>query len=249
MKFKRMEFKGKNVLITGGTKGIGQHIANAFYSHGAKVIVLGTNSKRINDINLKNNADFVAVKCDFTDKNFIKDLSSQLDQYKTIDVLINNAGINKIDNFIETKDKDYHNIHSVNLYAPYQISKLIVHKMLNNNFGRIINISSIFGKLSKEKRSLYSMSKFGLHGLTVALAAELSKKGILTNTVSPGFINTDLTRKILSKKEMNDLSKSVPIGRFGDPEEIASIILFLASEKNTYITGQNIMIDGGFSIV
>ena len=87
------------------------------------------------------------------------------------------------------------------------------------------------------------------HGLTVALAAELSKKGILTNSVSPGFINTDLTRKILSKKEMNDLSKSVPIGRLGDPEEIASIILFLASEKNTYITGQNIMIDGGFSIV
>jgi len=244
-----MEFQGKNVLITGGTKGIGQHIASAFYNHGAKVIVVGTNSKRINGINSKNNSQFIAIKCDFTKDNFIQDLSTQLVKYKKIDVLVNNAGINKIDNFVETKDTDYRNIHSVNLYAPYQISKLIAGKMLNNNFGRIINISSIFGKLSKEKRSLYSMSKFGLHGLTVSLAAELSKKGILTNTVSPGFINTDLTRKILSKKEMNDLSKSVPIGRFGDPEEIAPIILFLASEKNTYITGQNIMIDGGFSIV
>jgi len=244
-----MEFKGKNVLITGGTKGIGQHIAGAFYNHGAKAIVVGTNSKKIDEINSKNNPKLVAIQCDFTENNFIQDLSTELDKYKKIDVLVNNAGINKIDNFVETKDEDYRNIHAVNLYAPYQISKLIVGKMLSNNFGRIINISSIFGKLSKEKRSLYSISKFGLHGLTVSLAAELSKKGILTNTVSPGFINTDLTRKILSKKEMSDLAKSVPIGRFGDPEEIASITLFLASEKNTYITGQNIMIDGGFSIV
>ena len=83
----------------------------------------------------------------------------------------------------------------------------------------------------------------------VSLAAELSERGILTNTVSPGFINTDLTRKILSKKEMDNLAKTVPMGRFGDPEEIAEIVLFLASKKNTYITGQNIMVDGGFSIV
>ena len=155
----------------------------------------------------------------------------------------------QINNFIDTEDSDYKNIHAVNLHAPYQISKLIVNKMLANNFGRIINISSIFGKLSKEKRSLYSISKFGLHGLTVSLAAELSERGILTNTVSPGFINTDLTRKILSKKEMDNLAKTVPMGRFGDPEEIAEVVLFLASKKNTYITGQNIMIDGGFSIV
>jgi len=244
-----MEFKNKNVLVTGGTNGIGEKIAHAFYTCGARVIVTGTNTEKINNINKNKDSKFIAIQSDFTNSNFIENLSIQLNKYKTIDVLINNAGINKIDNFIETKDSDYKNIHSVNLYAPYQISKLVVQKMLSNNFGRIINISSIFGKLSKEKRSLYSISKFGLHGLTVSLAAELSKKGILTNTVSPGFINTDLTRKILSKKEMSDLAKSVPIGRFGDPEEIASITLFLASEKNTYITGQNIMIDGGFSIV
>ena len=154
-----MEFKGKNVLITGGTKGIGKHISSSFYSHGAKVIVLGTNSKRINEINSKNDSRMIAIKCDFTNDNFIQDLSAQLNKYKKIDVLVNNAGINKIDNFIETKEEDYQAIHSINLYAPYKISKLIVDKMLSNNFGRIINISSIFGKLSKEKRSLYSMSK------------------------------------------------------------------------------------------
>jgi len=244
-----MEFKNKNILVTGGTNGIGEKIAHAFHDRGGRVIVTGTNTKKINNINKNKNSKFIAIQSDFTDSDFIKNLSIQLNKYKTIDVLINNAGINKINNFIETKDSDYKNIHSVNLYAPYQISKLIVEKMLANNFGRIINISSIFGKLSKEKRSLYSISKFGLHGLTVSLAAELSERGILTNTVSPGFINTDLTRKILSKKEMDNLAKTVPMGRFGDPEEIAEIVLFLASKKNTYITGQNIMIDGGFSIV
>ena len=244
-----MEFKNKNILVTGGTNGIGEKIAQAFDARGASVIVVGTNAEKINNINENNYSKFVAIQSDFTHIDFIKNLSIQLNKYKTIDVLVNNAGINKIDNFIETKDSDYKKIHSVNLYAPYQISKLVAKKMIANNFGRIINISSIFGKLSKEKRSLYSISKFGLHGLTVSLAAELSERGILTNTVSPGFINTDLTRKILSKKEMDNLAKTVPMGRFGDPEEIAEIVLFLASKKNTYITGQNIMVDGGFSIV
>jgi len=244
-----MEFKNKNVLVTGGTNGIGEKIAHAFYTCGARVIVTGTNTEKINNINKNKDSKFIAIQSDFTNSNFIENLSIQLNKYKTIDVLINNAGINKIDNFIETKDSDYKKIHSVNLYAPYQISKLVAKKMIANNFGRIINISSIFGKLSKEKRSLYSISKFGLHSLTVSLAAELSERGILTNTVSPGFINTDLTRKILSKKEMDNLAKTVPMGRFGDPEEIAEIVLFLASKKNTYITGQNIMVDGGFSIV
>tara|TARA_B100000579_G_C22799930_1_gene839180 strand:+ start:152 stop:886 length:735 start_codon:yes stop_codon:yes gene_type:complete len=244
-----MEFKNKNILVTGGTNGIGEKIAKAFYARGASVIVVGTNAKKINNINKNNDSKFIAIQSDFAKIDFIKNLSIQLNKFKTIDVLVNNAGINKINNFIETKDSDYKKIHSVNLHAPYQISKFVAKKMIANNFGRIINISSIFGKLSKEKRSLYSISKFGLHGLTVSLAAELSDKGILTNTVSPGFINTDLTRKILSKKEMANLAKTVPIGRFGEPEEISEIVLFLASKKNTYITGQNIMIDGGFSIV
>lgn len=244
-----MEFKNKNIIVTGGTNGIGEKIAHSFLTEGAKVIVTGTNLQKINNINNNSNSNLVAIQSNFTDNNFIDEFSLNLKEYKTIDVLVNNAGINKIDNFIETKDSDYKKIHNVNLRAPYQISKLVVKKMIANNFGRIINISSIFGKLSKEKRSLYSISKFGLHGLTVSLAAELSERGILTNTVSPGFINTDLTRKILSKKEMDNLAKTVPMGRFGDPEEIAEIVLFLASKKNTYITGQNIMVDGGFSIV
>ena len=140
-------------------------------------------------------------------------------------------------------------IQSVNVKAPYEISKIVVSKMKKNKFGRIVNISSIFGKLSKSKRSLYSISKFGLHGLTVALSAELSKKNILTNTVSPGFINTDLTKKILSKDEMKKLAKNIPLGRFGEPQDIAKLVYFLCSEENSYISGQNIFIDGGFTIV
>jgi len=239
----------KTVLITGGTNGIGKSIAKNFYNNGFIVFVTGTNTKIIDKINNEENPRYRAIKSDFNQESFHLDLKNHLKEVEKIDILINNAGINKIDNFTQTKTEDFNKLINVNLKASYEISKIVVEKMINNNFGRIINISSIFGKLSKPKRSLYSMTKFGIHGLTVSLAAELSSKNILTNTVSPGFINTDLTRKILSEKEIKSLSKQVPIGRFGNPDEVAELVFFLSSEKNTYISGQNIFIDGGFSIV
>jgi len=245
----RSKHQKKVALITGGTNGIGSEIAKTFVNNDYKVLITGTNKKKIDLINSKNNSDFRAFQSDFKDNESLKKLIQKLNRINKIDVLVNNAGINKIDNFIKTKNKDFSMIQSVNLKAPYQISKCVIKKMEKNNFGRIVNISSIFGKLSRGKRSLYSMSKFGLHGLTVSLSAELSNKNILTNTVSPGFINTDLTKRILSKKEMKDLARNVPIGRFGEPEEIARLVLFLCSEENSYITGQNIFIDGGFTIV
>ena len=239
----------KAVLITGGTNGIGKSIAKNFYNNGFIVLVTGTNTKIIDRINNEKNPKYTAIKSDFSKESFHIDLKDNLKEVEKIDILINNAGINKIDNFTQTKTEDFNKLINVNLKASYEISKIVVEKMLNNNFGRIINISSIFGKLSKPKRSLYSMTKFGIHGLTVSLAAELSSKNILTNTVSPGFINTDLTRKILSENEIKSLSKQVPIERFGNPDEVAELVIFLSSEKNTYISGQNIFIDGGFSIV
>ena len=241
--------KNKVALITGGTKGIGLEIANVFYAKGIKVIISGTNKEKIAEINSKKDPNFYAYEANFSNEISLKSFLKEVEKINQIDILVNNAGINKIDEFTNTLSEDFKMIQSVNVKAPYEISKTVVSKMKKNKFGRIVNISSIFGKLSKSKRSLYSISKFGLHGLTVALSAELSKKNILTNTVSPGFINTDLTKKILSKDEMKKLAKNIPLGRFGEPQEIAKLVYFLCSEENSYISGQNIFIDGGFTIV
>ena len=118
-----------------------------------------------------------------------------------------------------------------------------------NNWGRIVNITSIWSSVTKEYRASYSSSKFALDGMTVALAAEVASMGILANSVAPGFIDTDLTRKVLGDKGIQEIKNIIPIKRLGKPNEVASFISFLVSEENTYISGQNIMIDGGFSRV
>ena len=120
--------------------------------------------------------------------------------------------------------------------------------MKKNKYGRIVNIASIFGVISREKRAAYSSTKSGLIGLTKATAHDLAKDNILVNSISPGFINTELTKNILGEKSMKEISSSIPLKRLGDPDEIAKLVLFLTSDQNTYITGENIIIDGGYTI-
>ena len=134
----------------------------------------------------------------------------------------------------------------MNLKAPFAIMREISRKMKKNQYGRIVNISSIFGVISKAKRSIYTTTKFGLRGLTVTAAIELAPYKVLVNSVSPGFVLTELTKRMLSEEEIKALSGQVPLGRFAEVDEISRIVLFLASSLNTYLTGQNIVVDGGF---
>jgi 3-oxoacyl-[acyl-carrier protein] reductase len=126
---------------------------------------------------------------------------------------------------------------------------MLIPGMRARGWGRIVNISSIFGKVSREFRAVYSTSKFGLDGMTAALAAEVAADGILANCVAPGFIDTDLTRRILGEKGIAELVDRIPIKRLGTPEEIAALVVWLAGPENTYLSGQNIAIDGGFTRV
>ena len=135
---------------------------------------------------------------------------------------------------------------AVNLSGPFHLIRTVSAKMKAAHYGRIINIASIFSKISKEKRSIYSATKFGIHGLTVGVSNDLSSFNILINTVSPGFIMTDLTRKNLSPNEIDILTQQIPVKRMGETKDISNTVIFLASEFNTYITGQNIIVDGGF---
>jgi NAD(P)-dependent dehydrogenase (short-subunit alcohol dehydrogenase family) len=231
-------------VVTGGTRGIGYSIAERFIQDGIDVIVTGTGTK--NASNYPIGADFYQV--DFLNDSSVKDFIKHLKQ-KPIDILINNAGINKIGEFEKIDAADFDNIQKVNLKTPFLLCQAVIPYMKKNNWGRIVNITSIWGNVTKEYRASYSSSKFALDGMTVALAAEVASMGILANSVAPGFIDTDLTRKVLGDKGMQEIKNIIPIKRLGKPNEVASFISFLVSEENTYISGQNIMIDGGFSRV
>jgi 3-oxoacyl-[acyl-carrier protein] reductase len=163
--------------------------------------------------------------------------------------LINNAGINKIGEFASIDIDDFDQIIKVNLRAPFLLCQSVIPNMKANQWGRIVNITSIFGHITKECRAPYSSSKFALDGMTAALAAEVSEYGILANSVGPGFIDTDLTRNVLGEKGILELKNKIPMKRLGHTKEIASLVSWLVSEENTYMAGQNIIIDGGFSRV
>jgi len=231
-------------VVTGGTRGIGYSIAQRLIQDGIDVIVTGTGTKNTSDYPI--GADFYQV--DFLNDSSVKDFIEHLKQ-KPIDILINNAGINKIGEFDKIDAADFDNIQKVNLKTPFLLCQAVIPYMKKNNWGRIVNITSIWGSVTKEYRASYSSSKFALDGMTVALAAEVASMGILANSVAPGFIDTDLTRKVLGDKGIQEIKNIIPIKRLGKPNEVASFISFLVSEENTYISGQNIMIDGGFSRV
>jgi 3-oxoacyl-[acyl-carrier protein] reductase len=138
---------------------------------------------------------------------------------------------------------------NVNLSGPLKLIKNVSPKMIVKNYGRIVNIASIFSVISKQSRSAYSATKFGLHGLTVGVSNDLAKNNILVNTISPGFVDTDLTRKNLTNEEIENLKMIIPAGRLANVKEISIVVQFLLSDKNSYLTGQNIVIDGGFTNV
>jgi 3-oxoacyl-[acyl-carrier protein] reductase len=242
-------FQEKIALITGGTRGLGEQVAEDLYSLGATVLITGTNQEQIDTLNAaEDNKEkrkyFFSV--DFSDRGDVERFINELENFPVIDILVNNAGINNINYIDEALTEDWDAMLAVNLTAPFFLIREISRRMKKRSYGRIVNISSIFGKISKAKRAVYSATKFGIHGLTVGAANDLSKHNVLVNTVSPGFILTDLTRKNLSEAEIAAISEQIPIGRMAVVQDISSVVIFLVSEMNSYVTGQNIIADGGF---
>ena len=243
-----LDFSEKNIIVTGGTRGIGKAIATQFLINGGHVTITGT--KFINVTKLKKDWGFEKIsyqRVDFLQKESVSTFLEWINNQEKIDILVNNAGINKVDKNIDSKTSDFENLIDVNLKGPYLVCREVSSLMKKNKYGRIVNISSIWGSITRSGRSLYSTSKFGLVGLTKTLAVELAAHGILVNAVSPGFTMTELTKKTNSKKEIEDLQNIIPIKRLAEPIEIARLILFITSEMNTYLTGQNIIIDGGYT--
>jgi len=227
-------------LVTGGTRGIGAAIAVSLVRCGYEVSVSG----RSRDGEAP--PDCTYSGCDFEDSDQLRSFVEQLSMNE-FDILINNAGINKIGPLATYDPEDFERIHRVNVMAPFMLCRAVVPGMCERGFGRIVNITSVFGVVSKPERSAYSASKFALFGMSRALALEVASQNVLVNCLAPGIIDTELTRSVLGEEGVEDIKRQIPIGRLAKPEEIASFVSFLVSEENTYMTGQNIIIDGGFT--
>ena len=245
----KFDFKGKIIIITGSTRGIGKKIAEDLFSLGATLILTGTNKKEVKELN---NLKRPNVRYYYLDNLKKKSVDSFLEDISDLDLihgLVNNAGINRL-NFVQNVNlSDWNDMISVNLTTPFRLIKAVSAKMISNNYGRILNIASIFSVISKEKRVAYSSTKFGLNGLTIGTSNDVSKYNILCNSLSPGFVMTDLTKKNLSEKEIKELSSQIPIKKFGTTSDVSNVAVFLLSDLNQYITGQNIIVDGGYTNV
>jgi 3-oxoacyl-[acyl-carrier protein] reductase len=229
-------------LVTGGTRGIGAAIVEQLLEAGARVIATGRGPQG----SVAAGAEFRPV--DFGDAAGLERFATAISG-EPIDILVNNAGINRVAPFTELPVADFDEILAVNLRATYLLSRAVVPGMRERGWGRIVNLSSVFGVVSKEGRAPYSASKFAVDGMTAGLAAEVARAGVLVNCVAPGFVETDLTRRVLGEQGMRDMAARVPIGRLAQPMEIARLVVWLAGPDNTYVSGQTFVIDGGFTRV
>lgn len=239
------DFQQKTALVTGGTRGIGKSIVIQLLEAGCQVLVTGTKAKLDPEFS---HSRLQFLQLDLENESSLQNFLVQLNQVHCIDILINNAGINIVEAIDELNPKNWEKVIRVNLTGPTLITKSVAQKMKKAGYGRIVNISSIWGIHSREKRSAYSASKSGILGLTRANALDLARYGILVNAVCPGFTNTELTHSILPAEEQKQLANKVPLGRFAETDEVAKLVLFLCSETNTYMTGQTLVIDGGYTI-
>jgi NAD(P)-dependent dehydrogenase (short-subunit alcohol dehydrogenase family) len=231
---------GRRALVTGGTRGIGLAIAERLRADDAQVLVTGSRPPT-------NGVEGVEQRgVDFADSAAVEAFAEEARDWAP-DVLVNNAGINKLSPFAEIEPADWDRIQAVNVRAPMLLCRAVVPGMRERGWGRIVNIASIWSALSRPGRGSYSASKFALDGLTAALAAEVAADGILANCVSPGFVDTELTRTVLGEEGIARLVADVPAGRLAQPEEIAALVAWLAGPENTFVSAQNIVIDGGFS--
>lgn len=233
---------GRFAIITGGTRGIGNAIATRLRADGARVLITSTKP----DATLA--ADWEHYAVDFADARALDSFASYIATLKP-DILVNNAGINRIAPFADIDPRDFLRIQQVNVVAPFRLCQAVIPAMKERRWGRIVTISSIWGKISRAQRASYSASKFAVDGMTAALAAEVAEFNVLANCVAPGFIDTELTRRVLGEAGAKAVADSVPCKRLGTPQEVAALVAWLVGPENTYVSGQNILIDGGFTRV
>lgn len=249
----KMKLKDKICIVTGGARGIGREISRCFLEEGALVVIFDTNEeeaqKTAKDFAAKSYKDkFFFYKADVTNEHDIEEKMSDIYlKFTKIDILVNNAGITKDNLVLRMEVGDFKKVLDVNLIGTFICAKVASRYMVKQKHGKIINMSSVIGLHGNVGQSNYSASKAGVIGFTKSLAKELASRSINVNAVAPGFIDTEMTKK-LDEKYKEKIIQQIPMGKFGTPEDVAKVVLFLASNDSDYLTGEVIRIDGGMAI-
>jgi 3-oxoacyl-[acyl-carrier protein] reductase len=243
-----MRLKDKIAIVTGGASGIGKAIAERLAREGAGVVICDVDLKSAQEISdrfKEKDLNSKAFEVDVSDSSQVEKVVNNIaEEFKRIDVLVNNAGISKDSLLIRIDPSDWDKILAVNLKGAFNFTKSTARVMMRQKYGRIINITSVVGIMGNAGQSSYSASKAGLVGLTKSTAKELALRGITVNAVAPGYIQTPMTENLSQAVKEGYLS-SIPLGKAGTPQQVANLVLFLASDEADYITGQVIQIDGG----
>ena len=236
-----------NILITGASGGIGTSLSKVFSSTNANLFLLGSSNEKISKLQRelppKENINYFSV--DLGQRENVNNFcDSIINDYGGISVVINNAGINQDNIFMRMSDSAWDNVFAVNLDASMVICRKFIRGMIKNKWGRIVNISSVVASTGNPGQSNYVAAKGALNGLTKSMALEVATRGITVNCISPGFIDTAMTAK-LTDDQKSKITEKIPMGRMGSGDDISSLALFLVSNEASYITGQNIHVNGG----
>lgn len=238
----------KVAFITGGTRGIGKAIAKIFSDNGYNLVINyvseKTDLKKLED-DLKNDNEILFVRANVGEFDSAENaVKKAIEKFGKIDVLVNNAGITRDNLIMRMKEEEFDQVINTNLKGTFNVTKSVVPYMMKKRSGRIVNISSVVGVSGNAGQCNYAASKAGIIGFTKSLAKELASRNILANCVAPGFIKTDMT-DVLSDAVKENINKQIPLNKMGEADEVANAVYFLASEENTYITGQVLNVDGG----
>ncbi|HLR75606.1 MAG TPA: 3-oxoacyl-[acyl-carrier-protein] reductase [Virgibacillus sp.] len=240
---------GKNVLVTGASRGIGRAIALELAQHGANVAVnyAGSEEKAqsvVNDIEKLGRTSF-KVQADVANESDVKTMVKQtIDTFGSLDILINNAGITSDNLLMRMKEEEFDQVINTNLKGVFLCMKAVTRSMMRQRSGKIVNVASIVGVSGNPGQANYVAAKAGVIGMTKSIAQELASRNIHVNAVAPGFISTDMT-DALSDEQREQMLSMIPLARLGEPEDVAKVVRFLASDDASYLTGQTIHVDGG----
>ncbi|CEO30973.1 3-oxoacyl-[acyl-carrier-protein] reductase [Paraclostridium sordellii] len=244
-----IDLNGKVALITGGSRGIGKAIAIKLASYKANIVINYTSNKE-HALKVKEEIESygvksIVIKCDVSKSDEVNNMIEEVvKEFGQIDILVNNAGITRDGLLMRMKEEDFDSVIDINLKGVFNCTKSATKYMMKKRYGKIINISSVVGLIGNAGQANYCASKAGVIGLTKSSARELASRNINVNAIAPGFIDTDMT-SILNENLKETMLKNIPQNRFGSPEDVANLVLFLASDMSSYITGQIINVDGG----
>ena len=238
----------KTVLITGASGGIGRKIAECMFEQGANIVLSGTNENVLKKLSMQLGENCTYFIANLSDNDDIENLARNAESFKgQIDILINNAGITSDNLFLRMKDEDWDKVMDINLNSNVKLTRKILRGMIKRRYGRIIFISSIIGYLGNAGQTNYASSKAALSGFAKSIAYEVASRGVTSNIIAPGYIQTPMTEKLNDQQKQLILEK-IPISRLGEPKDIASCCVYLSSEEASFVTGSTFHVNGGMGM-